>query len=311
MAMLQEIQQKTKDKFCDRALTPPNSDHQFYNYPPMGLLNPQLIAHQTAALLSAWPFHSLPYPSPLFNGWPLMQSVPFESKPLISPLMSHHEKNNNNYIEENQNEIIKSEKKNVSYSSHASTSTPISSPASHSSDSIESSDHHKKEHHHHQQHPYGHGKVKVFACKVCDKTFGYKHVLQNHEKTHTGEKSHVCSVCNKRFRRDHHLKVHMRLHSGERPYSCTFPNCDRQFAQVANLRRHMKTHDEKNKDCEKVQMSEIRVMRATSGDDCFELTMKRHASVTPDYDYYSTTADYPEQTEPEDLSMHAARKKNC
>ncbi|KAG5683582.1 hypothetical protein PVAND_012855 [Polypedilum vanderplanki] len=293
MAMLQEIQQKaTKDKFRDQSLMLPNNDHPLYNY------HSQLLAHQA---LMSWPFQPLQYP--LFNGWPLMQPVQFDSKPLISSILSHHERNNNNYIEENHNEIIKHEKKNVSYSSHASTSTPISSPASHSSDSIEGSEH-KKDH-------QSHAKVKVFACKVCDKTFGYKHVLQNHEKTHTGEKSHVCSVCNKRFRRDHHLKVHMRLHSGERPYSCSFPNCDRQFIQVANLRRHMKTHDEKTKENEKLQISEIRVVRATHGEDCYELSMKRHASITPEYDYYSKSADYPEQTEPEDLSMHTARKKNC
>lgn len=312
-SLLQEMQQKsTKDKFCDRDLTPTGVDHQFYNYfnqtSTMSLLNPQFIAHQTAALLSGWPFHSIPYPSPLFSGWPMMQSAPFETKPLISPILSHHEKhnnNNNNYLEENHNEMELKVKKNQSYTSHASTSTPISSPASHSSDSIESSEHKKEQ--------QSHGKNKIFTCKVCDKTFGYKHVLQNHEKTHTGEKAHMCCVCNKRFRRDHHLKVHMRLHSGEKPFRCSHPNCDRQFVQVANLRRHMKTHDEKTtKDVEKVQMSEVKVLRASHGDDCFELTMKRHASASPEYDYYSTIAEqYPEQTEPEDLSMHTSKKKNC
>ena len=28
--------------------------------------------------------------------------------------------------------------------------------------------------------------------------------------------------------------------SGEKPYSC--PHCDRQFVQVANLRRHVRVH---------------------------------------------------------------------
>ena len=84
------------------------------------------------------------------------------------------------------------------------------------------------------------GRDKVFTCKICNRSFGYKHVLQNHERTHTGEKPFECKVCNKRFTRDHHLKTHMRLHTGEKPYSCT--HCDRQFVQVANLRRHLRVH---------------------------------------------------------------------
>ncbi len=84
------------------------------------------------------------------------------------------------------------------------------------------------------------GKEKVFTCKTCNRSFGYKHVLQNHERTHTGEKPFECKVCHKRFTRDHHLKTHMRLHTGEKPYSCT--HCDRQFVQVANLRRHLRVH---------------------------------------------------------------------
>jgi krueppel len=83
-------------------------------------------------------------------------------------------------------------------------------------------------------------KDKVFTCKICNRSFGYKHVLQNHERTHTGEKPFECSQCHKRFTRDHHLKTHMRLHTGEKPYSCS--HCDRQFVQVANLRRHLRVH---------------------------------------------------------------------
>ncbi|XP_055694102.1 protein krueppel [Lutzomyia longipalpis] len=81
---------------------------------------------------------------------------------------------------------------------------------------------------------------KVFTCKTCKRSFGYKHVLQNHERTHTGEKPFECPECHKRFTRDHHLKTHMRLHTGEKPYKCE--ECDRRFVQVANLRRHLRVH---------------------------------------------------------------------
>lgn len=287
--MLQDIQKAGKDKFCDRDITLPSpaEPHQFYNYFNPNLLNPQLIAHQTAALLSAWPFHNI-YPSPLFSGWPIVpQSMTFESKPLLSPLLAHQI--NNNYIDEDENR-----KKNFSYTSQASTSTPISSPASHSGDSLEGLE--KKEA----------TKAKVFTCNVCQKSFGYKHVLQNHEKTHTGEKSHVCTVCNKRFRRDHHLKVHQRLHTGVRPYSCTFPNCDRQFVQVANLRRHLKTHEDKNvKEEEKIHVNEKKILRITKP----EYNQLYQQCIESDYDYYYKPEKYTEeQSEPEDLSMHTAKK---
>ena len=42
------------------------------------------------------------------------------------------------------------------------------------------------------------GKPKQFTCKVCDRSFGYKHVLQNHERTHTGEKPFQCTECLKK-----------------------------------------------------------------------------------------------------------------
>ncbi|KAJ3640883.1 hypothetical protein Zmor_027417 [Zophobas morio] len=81
---------------------------------------------------------------------------------------------------------------------------------------------------------------RPFTCQICNRSFGYKHVLQNHERTHTGEKPFECQECHKKFTRDHHLKTHMRLHTGERPYRCD--HCDRQFVQVANLRRHLRVH---------------------------------------------------------------------
>lgn len=105
-------------------------------------------------------------------------------------------------------------------SSPNSSSHDVSSPANNNKDNV--------------------SRDKSFTCKICSRSFGYKHVLQNHERTHTGEKPFECPECHKRFTRDHHLKTHMRLHTGEKPYHCS--HCDRQFVQVANLRRHLRVH---------------------------------------------------------------------
>ncbi|XP_066140820.1 protein krueppel-like isoform X1 [Euwallacea fornicatus] len=136
-----------------------------------------------------------------------------------------HNNNNNNVVSSSTSAEARKKKWRVAEDTN--TSLPLSSPTSSvsppsGSDSKDAN------------------RDKQFTCGVCNRSFGYKHVLQNHERTHTGEKPFECPECHKRFTRDHHLKTHMRLHTGERPYHCD--HCDRQFVQVANLRRHLRVH---------------------------------------------------------------------
>ncbi|XP_045459378.1 protein krueppel-like [Melitaea cinxia] len=170
---------------------------------------------------------------------------------------------------------------------------------------------------------------KLFTCKVCSRSFGYKHVLQNHERTHTGEKPFECGECHKRFTRDHHLKTHLRLHTGEKPYSC--PHCPRHFVQVANLRRHLRVHTgERPYACARcpARFSDSNQLKAhalvhegdapfacrcgarfrrrqaaalhrCSGNGCEPGTPSPPAAVAPDWRW----DEWPEQTEPEDLSL--------
>ncbi|XP_049820257.1 protein krueppel-like [Aethina tumida] len=178
-----------------------------------GLGNPAFF--HPGLMPMAWPANSPPSPP--------------TSNEQLSPALKSRKVNNNN---NNNNNIVTStsvdsRKRKTTWKTEEDISLPLSSPTS--SSSPPSSTEAKEP-----------NRDKQFTCGVCNRSFGYKHVLQNHERTHTGEKPFECPECHKRFTRDHHLKTHMRLHTGERPYHCE--HCDRQFVQVANLRRHLRVH---------------------------------------------------------------------
>jgi uncharacterized Zn-finger protein len=258
----------------------------------MQMFNPQLFAHQ--ALMSSWPFHPT-----LFSGWPLATPLPYTSPTSQFMMSSQTEANNNNYMHADNNEEF-SVNKNDSEALKRLNHSPFSGSDSQMNDSVEMRKIAERN---------TTTRQKIFECKICSKTFGYKHVLQNHEKVHTGEKSYRCPKCNKCFRRDHHLKVHMRLHSGEKPYNCTYPTCDRQFVQVANLRRHLKTHEHstrlnlhdkllKPQD----QVSPVQSFTSESTSESLDLTKSSKSFESLELHYES-----PEQSEPEDLTtkVHA------
>ncbi|CAD7088884.1 unnamed protein product [Hermetia illucens] len=236
----------------------------------LGMLSPQLLAaNRTAAALMAarLPMSTLatslfPHHPALFGAWPQPSPVPPMNGPHsppaspLSPIMSskklsHHTNNNthsknNNLLSPTTGEVPNKKPRKINVkkefmSPHTQSidipdvypTGPISPPSSGSSPN--------------STHdvpvvslPKDPSRDKCFTCKICNRSFGYKHVLQNHERTHTGEKPFKCPECQKRFTRDHHLKTHMRLHTGEKPYECS--HCDRKFVQVANLRRHLRVH---------------------------------------------------------------------
>lgn len=187
-----------------------------FNPSALSLLAPHLLANQTAAAAAlmmanpSWPIQlraqlassiGLPSPSPFFPpGWPMTPPLSHKSAtnspPPTSPLspVQHSKKmakiTNNNYTNMNNNHIVVStttdlmikKKRKVDDKNDHTVPGSISPPTS--SSSPQSSNNSGEFASSSSRDPT---KDKVFTCKICNRSFGYKHVLQNHERTHTGE----------------------------------------------------------------------------------------------------------------------------
>ncbi|CAI2358048.1 unnamed protein product [Caenorhabditis sp. 36 PRJEB53466] len=67
-----------------------------------------------------------------------------------------------------------------------------------------------------------------------------RYLLMTHMRRHTGMKPNVCEWpdCNKRYSRLENLKTHRRLHTGEKPYHCRFPSCEKTFTNASDCSKH-------------------------------------------------------------------------
>lgn len=209
------------------------NDSPYKSLSPLGLFPTSLLARQMLGNLS---LHATLAATPGVYTPKWYQNP---NSPPPTPVSSSNKRNNNNHVTSSTN--VRKSRKKIKTSPVESTvvssvdclpEPPPSPPTSGSSPQSNGSGP--------EINMKNGDKDKTFTCSACNRSFGYKHVLQNHERTHTGEKPFECRECHKRFTRDHHLKTHMRLHTGEKPYHCT--HCDRQFVQVANLRRHLRVH---------------------------------------------------------------------
>eukprot|EP00753_Platysulcus_tardus_P007977 PLAT15548.5.p1 GENE.PLAT15548.5~~PLAT15548.5.p1 ORF type:complete len:403 (-),score=76.72 PLAT15548.5:34-1242(-) len=88
-----------------------------------------------------------------------------------------------------------------------------------------------------------------FKCPFegCGALYGSAYGLKRHHRRHTGERPYLCETCGATFAMQQDRKLHIiRMHMAdtEKPFLCVVPGCGTGFPARAELRRHLRFHEE-------------------------------------------------------------------
>ena len=79
---------------------------------------------------------------------------------------------------------------------------------------------------------------KPYQCNICNRRFGYKHILMEHQNLHFGNRPYACNMCDKKFAARSNLIQHRTVH--KRPYHCNL--CNKRFDREDQLKKHLFAH---------------------------------------------------------------------